>query len=359
MNQDQPGAVGVAPVTLDDVATHAGVSRQTVSNVLNAPHRVREGTRERVEAAIARLGYQPNRAARALRAQASRMIGYRIEPVHEESLASIHDRFLHALADAGREADHHLLLFTADDPAGELAACARLFRTGGVDGFVLYGIDHGDARPAALLKVGAPFAVFGRTDSDSGHCWADVDNVAGVADAVDHLIERGHRRVGFVGWPEGSGVGDRRAEGWRAALEEHGLLADCQRLDAQTHDTIAAGAAAGAKLLDLSDPPTAIVTVTDTLAVGVMRAAQGRGRVIGEDLAVVGFDDTPTARVLGLSSVRQPIEEVGRVIVEMLLARLPGVPHQPQTAAGPEGRLLRPSLVARGSSAAPYPSSST
>lgn len=352
MNQDLPQERATSQVTLDDVATFAGVSRQTVSNVINAPERVRDETRQRVEEAIARLGYQPNRAARALRAQASRMIGYRIERVHEESLASIHDRFLHGLADTGREADHYLLLFTADDADAELAACTQLFRAGGVDGFVLYGIDHGDPRPAALRELGAPFAAFGRTDQDSEHCWVDVDNAAGVADAVDHLARGGHSRIGFVGWPQGSGVGDRRAEGWRTALARHGLLAESQRLDVRGTDSIEEGIRLGRRLLDLDEPPTAVVAATDTLAVGVMQAAQARGRAIGRDLALVGFDDTPSARVLGLSSVRQPVEAVGRAIIEMLLERLPGTPRQTDTPPGPAGRLLAPTLVVRDSSVA-------
>jgi LacI family transcriptional regulator len=355
VNQDPPPERGSSQVTLDDVAGFAGVSRQTVSNVINAPERVREQTRQRVEQAIIQLGYQPHRAARALRAQASRMIGYRIESVHKKSLASIHDRLLHALADAGREADHYLLLFTADSPEEELAACTRLFRTGGVDGFVLYGIDHGDPRPAALRELGAPFAAFGRTDHDSEHCWVDVDNAAGVADAVDHLVERGHRRIGFVGWPEGTGVGDRRAEGWRTALHRHGLAAECQDCDVRGTDSIEEGARMGRWLLDRDEPPTAVVAATDTLAVGVMQAARVHGLSVGRDLALVGFDDSPAAHVLGLSSVRQPIEAVGRAIVGMLLERLPGTPRQTDTPPGPEGRLLAPTLVVRTSSVATVP----
>jgi DNA-binding LacI/PurR family transcriptional regulator len=142
LDQSQPPAP-----TVGDVAEAAGVSRMTVSNVINNPHRVSEATRKRVEDTIAMLGYQPNRAARALRVQASRLIGCRIEPFGEDSLASINDRFLHALAEAGREADHYLLMFTADNPEEEVEACRKLFRTSGVDGFVLYGINYGDLRP--------------------------------------------------------------------------------------------------------------------------------------------------------------------------------------------------------------------
>jgi LacI family transcriptional regulator len=333
--------------TVSDVAELAGVSRQTVSNVVNAPHRVRSETRARVEEAIAALGYQPNRAARALRVQASRLIGCRVEPESAESLASIHDRFLHALTEAGREADHHLLLFTADGPDDEIAACARLYRTAGVDGFVLYGIERGDPRPQELLRLGAPFAAFGRTDFDSHHPWVDVDNAAGTAAAVDHLVARGHRRIALVGWPEGSQVGDYRATGWRTALDKHGLLPESAHLDVRGDDSVAGGAALAGFLLDRDPAPTAIVAVSDTLAVGVTHAARARGLAVGPDVAVVGFDDTPTARVLDLSSVRQPIEAVGRAIVRTLLEHLPSGSVDPE----PSSRLLPPALVVRASSA--------
>jgi LacI family transcriptional regulator len=340
--------------TVADVADTAGVSRQTVSNVLNAPHRVRPETRARVEDAIAMLGYRPNRAARALRVAASQLIGYRVEPVRAESLASIHDRFLHALTEAGREADHHLLLFAADDAEDEIEACTRLFRTGGVDGFVLYGIDRGDPRPAALLRLGAPFAAFGRTERDADHPWVDVDNAAGTAAAVDHLVARGHRRIAFLGWPEGSAVGDRRAEGWRSTLDKHGLLADSHALDVRGEDSVAAGAAVTAYLLDRDPPPTAVVAASDTLAVGALQAARARGLTVGRELAVVGFDDTTAARVLDLSSVRQPIEAVGRAVIRTLLDHLPGAPPPGEAADHePTGRLIAPALVVRASSAVP------
>jgi DNA-binding LacI/PurR family transcriptional regulator len=320
--------------TVEDVAKVAGVSRQTVSNVLNAPERVRPQTRERVEAAIAQLGYRPNRLAQSLRASTSRMIGYRIEPVYPEAVGSIHDRFLHALAEAGRAEDHHLLLFTADDPAGEVAGALALHRAGAIDGVVLYGLHAGDPRPPALLGHGVPFAAFGRTGHDGGHPWVDVDNAAGTAAATRHLVESGHRRIAFVGYPRGTGVGDYRADGWRSTLDAAGLAPGP---DLRGTDSLATGARLGAELLDLADPPTAAVAATDTLAAGLLRAARDRGA----RLAVVGFDDTPAAAALDLSSVRQPIEAVGQAMIRALL-------NTP-----PADRLLPPELIVRGSSPPP------
>jgi DNA-binding LacI/PurR family transcriptional regulator len=352
---------GASMASIADVAAAAGVSRQTVSNALNAPHRVREETRARVEAAIEALGYQPNRAAQALRAQASRVIGYRIESIQVDSLTTVHDRFLHALAEAVQAIDHHLLVFAADDPDDEIGTYTRLHRTGAVDAFVLYGIGEGDARPGQMLRLGAPFATFGRTGHDSDHPWVDVDDETGGAAVAQHLVARGHRRIGFIGWPEGSSVGDRRVAGWRGMLDKHGLLAECADLDLRGQDEVANGARLAEVLLDRPEPPTAVVAASDTLAVGVVQAAHARGLVVGRDLAVVGFDDTPTAGVFGLSSVRQPLETVARCIVRTLLPRLPA--GGPQTRGHTElstpelttGRLLAPTLVVRASSAAATP----
>ena len=332
---------GDGPVTVHDVAVAAGVSRQTVSNVVNAPERVSPGTRQRVEAAIRQLGYQPNRVARALRAHASRLIGYRIRPNRPDALVAILDRFLHAFAEAARDLDHHLLLFAAD--TDEVAACGRLLRGGAVDGFVLTDLDYADPRPDAIAALGAPFASFGRTGDE--HPWVDVDNAAGTGLATEHLIAAGHRRIGYVGVPAGDRIGDDRAAGWYAAMRRHGLGGELTR---HAYDSIEAGERAGAELLAAADPPTAIVAATDVFAVGVVRAAQHRGLRIGTDLAVTGFDDTPTAEVLGLTSVRQPVEQVARALLAVLAPQLPGAPADLPPA--PTERLIVPDLVVRDSS---------
>jgi DNA-binding LacI/PurR family transcriptional regulator len=317
-----------------DVARVAGVSRQTVANVLQAPHRVRPETRRHVETVIADLGYRPNRAAQALKLNSSRTIGYRIEPVAPGALTSIHDRFLHALAEAGREADRNFLVYTALDAAGEIAAAQRLHRSGSADAFVLYDVAADDPRPGALLGLGVPFATFGHTgrDTDRRHPWVDVDNVAGIGLAVDHLVHRGHRRIAFLGWPAGATIGDRRAAGWRAAIERHGLLAECAALEARTSDSATSAAEVAAGLLALAEPPTAFVCATDTLAVGVLRGSRGR------EVAIVGFDDTPAAEALELSSIRQPIEAAGRRLLAALLT------------GSVDGVLLEPQLMIRSSS---------
>ncbi|MFF4229657.1 LacI family DNA-binding transcriptional regulator [Streptomyces sp. NPDC001820] len=340
-------------MTISDVAEAAGVSRQTVSNVLNAPDRVRAETRERVNRAVSDLGYHPNRAARSLKSSSPRMVGCRILPVHAGTVASVQDRFLHALAEAGQACDHHVLLFTATDADEETERCTALWRAGAVSAVVLYDVTPHDPRPRQLVAAGVPFAAFGRTATCvDGYSWADVDNTAGTASAVDHLVAAGHRRIGFLGWPEGSSVGDARAHGWLAAMDRHGLLAQSHRLDVRGDDTMSSGTRLMAELLDRPEPPTAVVAATDTLGVGALHAVRHHGLRPGEDFAVVGFDDTPAATAVGLSSIRQPIEEVGRLIMAELL-RLVGrnADKDVDEAAGSLHRLLVPELVVRASSA--------
>ncbi|MEU2655768.1 LacI family DNA-binding transcriptional regulator [Streptomyces sp. NPDC007325] len=345
----RPGAG--SPVTISDVAKAAGVSPQTVSNVLNVPQRVKAETRERVERAIVTLGYHPNRVARSLRASSPGMIGYRIQPVAAETVATVHDGFLHALAEAGQARDTHVLIFTAADTDAESHQCVTLFRTGAVSGVVLYDIAPDDERPERLLAAGVPFTAFGRTATGTErYSWVDVDNAAGTAAAVDHLAAAGHRRIGFLGWPEGSSVGDARAEGWLAAVDRHGLLPECHRLDVRGEDVISTGARLMHELLDRPAPPTAVVAATDTLAVGALHALRERGLRAGADVSVVGFDDTPAASALGLASLRQPIADVGSLVMAELV-RLTARVGRKRTTDEDEGaplqRLLAPELVVR------------
>ncbi|WP_199850392.1 LacI family DNA-binding transcriptional regulator [Streptomyces sp. CMB-StM0423] len=371
-NPGQGRSAAGAPATISDVAAAAGVSRQTVSNVVNVPERVGAETRERVQRVIAELDYRPNRLARSLRASSPGMVGYRIQPVVSGSVASVQDGFLHALAEAGRASDRHVLLFTADGPEDESEYCQSLWRSGTVSSVVLYDIAPHDERPGRLAAAGVPFAAFGRTAAGTeAYSWVDVDNAAGVSAAVDHLVSGGHGRIGFLGWPEGTSVGDARAQGWVTAMDRNGLLADSHRLDVRGPDTMADGTRLMAELLDRPKPPTAVVAATDTLAVGALQALRDRGVRPGQDVGVVGFDDTAAAAALGLSSVRQPIQEVGRTIMAELLRLTTGTKKEteasqraeargkneakerasgPDESSGPLQLLLEPELVVRSSS---------
>jgi DNA-binding LacI/PurR family transcriptional regulator len=323
--------------TIEAVAARAGVSRQTVSNVLNAPERVSPQTAERVRRAIAELGYRPNWIARRLRNRASRVLGFRIEAAGRPGLGNLIDRFLHALTSHAENAGYRLLLFTHSELDDELATYEELIATGTVDGFVLCDLRVDDHRPAWLVDRGVPFACFGRPWGQEVRCaWVDVDGALGTAQAVDHMVRRGHRRIAYLGWHPGTGYGDDRAQGWRQAMHRHGLATD--DLQGQTDDDVDAGADIARQLLAVENPPTAFVCASDTLAVGVRLATR-----TGPEIDVVGFDDSPVASLLlpPLSSVRQPLEDVARAIVRLLVEQLD------RNTQAAEGVLLPPQLVVR------------
>src|SRR5262249_23577285 len=140
------------------------------------------------------------------------------------------------------------------------------------DGVVLGGVNIGDSRPSELLRHGIPFAAFGRATPDPTYPWVDVDEFAGAADVIEHLVELGHRRIALGGGPLGCARAANRVEGWGAGLEKHGLLAECRTLEWHATQTPPAAARVADTLLRLAAPPTAVVATTDTIAAGIMMA---------------------------------------------------------------------------------------
>jgi DNA-binding LacI/PurR family transcriptional regulator len=303
--------------TLSSVADRAAVSRQTVSNVLNAPHLVRTETRQRVEAVIDELHYRPHRGARSLRTRRSQLVGVRMDPFRDGVNGSVLDRFLHALTEASEAKGYRVLLFTAPDDDAEITAYDDLLDTHDLDAFVLTSTHHGDRRTAWLADRGVPFVTFGRPwGAHARHSWVDVDGAAGTLEATGRLTAAGHRRIAFLGWPAGSGVGDDRLSGWRTAMEAAGLPTD--GLIARGDDGYDSGREATERLLAAGDVPTAYVCASDSLACGALAALSAARTPAGPDLPVIGFDDTPVAPAVGLSSCAQPLAEVAEACIRLL-----------------------------------------
>jgi DNA-binding LacI/PurR family transcriptional regulator len=337
-----PGDVNKRP-TIEMVAQRAGVSRQTVSNAANAPHRLRPETLKRVLGTIDELGYRPSHAARSLRTRATGVIGCRLLPSNYGGTGGVLDRLLHALCDAARSSGYNVLAFSVDTDDEEIGVFDDLLRRNAVDGFVLANTHHGDVRPNWLLDQGARFVAFGRPwgVEHPGHSWVDVDGARGTSEAVNHLASLGHTRIGFLGLGEGNGVGDDRYHGWQRAMDDLGL--PVKGLVARAEDGIASGKALAEHMMDAPQAPTAFVCVSDAMALGALRATEDRGLVAGRDISIVGFDDSPVASVIRprLSSLRQPVEGVAHKIVEVLLSELGGTQRRPSRV------LLAPWLVRR------------
>ena len=340
----------VAPrATIEMVARHCGVSRQTISNAINAPERLRPATLQKVLAVIDEMGYRPSHAARSLRTHATNVIGCRLLPSNHGATGGVLDGWFHALCAAARSGGYDVLTFAASCDDEEIEEYRDLLRRRVVDGFVVTNTHHVDSRPGWLNEQGVPFVAFGRPwgDPKAPHSWVDVDGASGTADAVRHLANLGHSRIGFLGWPKGSGVCDDRFQGWTSAMRA--LELPIKGLVGRAEDGIASGRALAEKLLVGPRPPTGLVCVSDSMAVGAMRAVEDRGGTPGRDLAIVGFDDSPIASVIrpGLSSVRQPIVAVAGELIATLLAELSDANRRPSRI------LLAPRLIVRDSSGAP------
>jgi DNA-binding LacI/PurR family transcriptional regulator len=334
-------------VTLKQVAAAAGVSYQTVSKVLNHQKQVSQKTAARIWRAAHLLGYHPDDKARSLRTRRSRMIGYAWNPLPSDQPNPILDQFLQSMVETAGRLGYYVLPFPCAETGDPISAYRSLINTGRVDGFILSSVIFNDPRVALLQEQDFPFVAFGRSNPPCEFPFVDVDGGMGVRMATEHLIARGHRAIAALAWFEASRVCQNRLEGYVQALDAAGLALRPEWI-ARGEGRFAFGYTATQCWLDLpvAQRPTAIVALNDMMATGAMRAGTERGLEIGRDLAIVGFDDLPMVRYLrpALSSVRQPIWQVGQLVVEMLCAFLQG-----ETVANPH-ILLEPELVIRESS---------
>lgn len=341
-------------VTVNTVAEAAGVSRQTVTNALLHPERVRPDTLERVRLEIGRLGYQPSAAAQAMQSQRSGAIGIELNALGPDYHNALMTPFLAALSIHAPSNGCHMVTFASDSEQPTLDAYEKMWRSQVVDAFVIADTHHGDPRPEWLRSRQIPFASFGRVwDDPTFGAWVDVDGKFGTGLAVDHLREAGYRRVGYVGWPEGdSAVGDARHQGWQEGCVRKGWAT--LGASAFCRDELAEATVAAADVVADVGPGGAIVCASDVIAVGVLHALHLAGLRPGTDVGIVGFDDSELARMHGLTSVAQPVDEIAgcvlRLIGDAFSAAAQPTPL-PSRGDGPldEGTLLTPRLTVRDS----------
>lgn len=326
--------------TVHDVAARAGVSRQTVSNVLNAPDVVKPATRERVQAAITDLGYRTHASARRLRTRKSSTIGIRLDPVTNGISGSVLDRFLHAVTEQADARGMRILLFTARDPADEVRQFERLLDGADVDGFLLTSTTYDDPRTEWLAAHDAAFVTFGRPwglaeSVDRTHRWVDVDGRHGLAEATRAVLALGATRVAYLGWPSPSGTGDERFRGWRDAMEHSPRPlsgADLDALQIACDDSVGLASEAIRDLRSSGVEFDAVVCASDTLALGALM-------MLGSTMPIVGYDNTPVAAAVGLPSVEQPLELAAAAALHLLL--------DDGVDGADRHRLLRPEVVWR------------
>ncbi|MCX7976957.1 MAG: LacI family transcriptional regulator [Bellilinea sp.] len=306
-------------LTLEDIARQAGVSRSTVSRVLNDHPNVREEVRQRVLEVIRRTGFHPNAAARTLASQRSLMLGL-VLPRSVSSFFSdpYFPRLTQGVAQACNQFNYSLALFLVGSAEDEAKIYPRISRRGMLDGVLLQSGQIGDQLMERLLASNIPLVVIGRPFHADGVSFVDVDNVNAAYNAVSHLIRLGYQRIATIAGTGNSTASIDRKEGYTRALVERGRKID-PALIAEGDYTEAGGYYAMQALLPAR--PDAVFAASDAMALGGMRAIRDAGLRIPEDVAMVGFDDLPMAAsaMPPLTTVRQPIAPLGFKAVEVLL----------------------------------------
>lgn len=308
--------------TIEQVARAAGVSRSTVSRVLSGGDRVSPAALDAVERAIRELGYVPNRAARSLASRHTNAIGL---VVPEDTTRFFGDPFFAAIVSGINErlsaTDHLLTLFIAsDDPGSKTAAYVS---RGNVDGAIVVSHHTSDTYVDRIARA-VPVVYGGRPAIERGDdFYVDVDNVAGGRDATRFLIERGARRIGTIAGPLDMPAGQDRLQGYREALAAAGMA---EGPVADGGFTSAGGAEAARRLLASGERFDALFVASDLMARAAVSVLQHAGKRVPEDVAVIGFDDSPIATGLEprLTTVRQPSRDQGVAMADVLLRILAG-----------------------------------
>ena len=314
------------PVTIYDIAQEADVSIATVSRAFNGHPRVSETTRERVFAVAKELGYEPHASAQSLARKNTRLISA-VVPVMTSAFFM---EVLRGIQDRLDESHYDLVVYASRTLGGVGGQLARALQRGRADGLLLVSTPLTEARVRQIAASSQPAVLVDAHHPDITS--VSVDNQLGGLVATRHLLERGHRRVGLILPAETSVPSADRRAGYEAALEEAGVAVDealvvHAQWEGDNHGyTRFAGYHGMLELLarfeGRDDGPTAVFAVADVLAFGALRAAREAGLRPPDDLEVVGFDDIEPSAFVGLSTVRQPMAEMGTLAAEMLIRRL-------------------------------------
>jgi DNA-binding LacI/PurR family transcriptional regulator len=335
-------------VTLEDVARRAGVSKVTVSNILNnrpTAVPISEATRKRVLAVVQELGYYPNAVARALVRQRTDTIAVVLQfPAIFRGWSGFTNELMHGVSDKAIELGYDILMHTRTQPSVE--AEASVLMDGRVDGALLLR-DLDDPLTDLLTERGFPHVLFFTRSHRADAYWVDCDNEAGARLAVEHLIRLGHRRIAHLtGSPQACSARDR-LKGYHQTMADHGLSVREEWIIPAPHG--GADLTPLAELLRRPDQPTALFAWSDEVAIHALSLCNELGIKVPDDLALVGYDSTPICEYTNppLTSVRQPIYQMAADALEMLVKLIRGERVEPRT------RLYTPTLDIRASCGAP------
>jgi LacI family transcriptional regulator len=328
--------------TLEEIARQAGVSRSTVSRVMNDHPSVDQDTRARVRSVAERLNYQPNVAARSLAVGRTNVIGLVI-PMGVSALFTdpYFPLLIQGITSACNANEHSVMLWLAE-PEYERRTIRQVLQGGLIDGVILASALMEDPMLEALLRRGLPFIMVGRLPTDNQISYVDVDNVNSAREMVAYLLRLGHRRVATIAGPTNMIAGSDRLEGYRLALRNRGLTPD-PALIVEADFTEEGGYVAMQRLLPQA--PNAVFVASDAMAIGAMRALRDAGLRVPDDIAIAGFDDIPMAARTEptLTTVRQPIQRMGSLAAETLIDMISHPHPQPRRIILPTELVIRES----------------
>jgi DNA-binding LacI/PurR family transcriptional regulator len=329
-------------ITIREVARRAGVSHQTVSRVINNSPDVSAETREQVQQAILELDYHPNAQAVSLSRNRSNIVGMIVDRAGDMFFGPMVDGACQALTEHGR-----FMLLAQTDHLAQPSAIEALLRSRRIDGLILaLPIEASLEQARQLAQRRLPLVLVDLQYAlDADHI--AVDNFLGAYQATEHLIKLGHRRIGLISGRQDIPVGQVRLDGYRAAFQAHGVAFD-EGLIVPGQFNVASGEQGAELLLGLAEPPTAIFTGDDHMALGAMRAIARHKLRIPQDISLVGFDDMLFAEHTSppLTTVRQPLHEMGYLAGKQVCQVIDGM-------AGPLRMTLAPELIVRASTAPP------
>jgi LacI family transcriptional regulator len=305
--------------TIFDIARAAGVSYSTVSRIANNYEFVKPATRARVEAVMEELGYVANVKARSLAGGKSQVIGLLVYDLNSSYLVEI----VRGIDDELSRLDYDLMLSTTHRRKHKEASVVSRLVQGVVDGLLIVLPRNLEAYVADLSQQQFPYVLIDYTGGNPASNAVRATNRVGGQAATEYLLGLGHRRIGCIIGPLSVGCAQERLDGYAAALRAHGLAYD-PALVVGGDFLEASGHSALHELLKLDQPPTAIFSSSDSMAIGAMRAAVEAGLRVPEDLSIIGFDDIPEAAAHSpaLTTIRQPLQEMGRIAVRLLIEHI-------------------------------------
>ena len=334
------------PVSIREVAAHAGVSVATVSNVLNRPEIVAQPTRDRVAASISELGFVRNESARQLRAGRSRTIGLVVLDVANPFFTDL----ARGVEDEASKAGFAVILCNSDDQERKEKRYLEVLEEHRVQGVLITPVAGAGSRLARLQRRGTPVVLVDSRSASRGQCSVAVDDVLGGDLAISHLLATGHERIAYLSGPPAIRQVADRHEGAQRALRRAGRRPEDLRVVEAGGLNVAAGQKAGAEIAaqPAGSRPTAVFCANDLIALGVLQEMTRNRIRVPEDISIIGYDDIDfaAAAAVPLTSVRQPRQQLGHTAARLLLDEAAdGDTHQHRQV------IFEPELVVRQSSA--------